>query len=225
MPSAAARPIAHSAPTSFESLSQVVPRLDSEVLRRALESLDCAARQGFVSRPELLTVIDYSLPSTADRLWVLDLEHRRVLFRERVAHGKNSGGDLAAAFSNEVGSLQTSLGLFVTEETYLGRNGYSLRLEGLEPGVNDRALERTIVMHGAPYVSDAAVAALGRLGRSFGCPAVRREIARPLIDAIKGGSVVFAFYPDETWLASSRFGERCGATAPAGALIASSTGS
>jgi hypothetical protein len=128
-----------------------------------------------------------------------------LLFRELVAHGKNSGGNLTNYFSNSPGSLATSLGLFVTEDTYVGGNGYSLRLRGLEEGVNDMARDRAIVMHGASYVSRAAIQALGRLGRSWGCPAVRKEVAKKIINTVRGGSAVFAYYPEKRWLQTSEF--------------------
>jgi hypothetical protein len=146
-----------------------------------------------LARPNLLTIIDYTRPSVEPRLWVLDLEAGRVLYRELVAHGRNTGANLARSFSNAQGSLMSSLGLFVTDSAYIGANGYSLRLRGLQPGINDNAFDRAIVIHGAPYVSPATVARLGRLGRSLGCPAVRPAIARALIDTIKNGSVVFAY--------------------------------
>ena len=187
------------------SLLRQAPGLRSEVLRLALEATHTAIDRGLVRRPELLTVIDYSLPSSQPRLFVFDLAARKLLFRELVAHGKNSGGDQASYFSNSPGSLATSLGLFVTADTYMGGNGYSLRLRGLEEGFNDMALDRAIVMHGAAYVSRAAIQALGRLGRSWGCPAVRREIAKKLIDTVRGGTAVFAYYPEKSWLASSPF--------------------
>lgn len=192
-----------------DSLGARAATLRPEVLGLALEARACAARQGLVADTRLLTVIDYSLPSTEPRLWVLDVPSRRVVFAERVAHGRNSGDDRATRFSNNPGSLQSSLGLFVTDTTYVGRNGYSLRLHGLELGVNDRAFERAIVMHGAPYVSDAAARVLGRLGRSWGCPALATTVAREVIDLIKGGSALFAYYPDANWLDTSRFAGRC----------------
>ncbi len=187
------------------SLLRQAPGLKADVLRLALNATGCAAEKGLVKRRDLLTVIDYSLPSTQPRLFVFDLETRRLLFRELVAHGKNSGGNLANFFSNSPGSLATSLGLFVTADTYVGANGYSLRLKGLEEGVNDMAMDRAIVMHGAPYVSRAAIRALGRLGRSWGCPAVRKEVARKIIDTVRGGSAVFAYYPDKNWLSSASY--------------------
>jgi len=165
------------------------------VLDAALAAYNEAAQDGTLARPDLLTVIDYTRPSTERRLWVLDLARGRVLFHELVAHGKNSGENLARFFSNAHGSLKTSLGLFVTETPYVGRNGYSLRLRGLDRGVNDNALDRAIVMHGASYVSAAIAAKLGRLGRSWGCPAVSAEVAHDIIDTIKGGSAIFAYGP------------------------------
>lgn len=175
------------------------------MLRLAIEASECASQRGLVRRRDRLTVIDYSLPSSQPRLFVFDMSSQKLLFRELVAHGKNSGGDVASFFSNTSGSLATSLGLFVTADTYFGSNGYSLRLRGLEEGVNDMAWDRAIVMHGASYVSREAIRALGRLGRSWGCPAVRSEVARKIIDTVRGGSPLFAYYPDQEWLASSSF--------------------
>lgn len=186
-------------------LLEQAPGLKADVLRMALRATGCAADKGLVKRRDLLTVIDYSLPSSQPRLFVFDLSAKKILFRELVAHGKTSGGNVPSFFSNTPGSLATSLGLFVTAETYVGSNGYSLRLKGLEEGVNDRAMDRAIVMHGAPYVSRAAVRALGRLGRSWGCPAVRKEVARKMIDTLRGGSPIFAYYPDQNWLQQSSF--------------------
>jgi hypothetical protein len=140
---------------------------------------------------------------------VYDLAGRALLYEELVAHGQGSGGNYASRFSNTPDSHQTSLGLFVTDDTYVGRNGYSLRLDGLDRGFNDRARERAIVMHGAPYVNDQISKSLGRLGRSHGCPAVRDGVARELIDRVKGGSLVFAYYPDGEWLKTSRFLSGC----------------
>jgi hypothetical protein len=145
---------------------------------------------------------------------VLDLEAGRRVFRELVAHGVNTGENWATAFSNTLGSRQSSLGLFRTTSTYQGRNGYSLRLEGLEPGFNDLALERTIVVHGAWYVSEAFAKEHGRLGRSWGCPALPKRVARKVINTIKDGSLLFIYYPDEVWLASSELLNGCAADPP-----------
>lgn len=186
-------------------LLQQAPGLKAEVLRLALNAAKKAEEQGLVQRRDLLTVIDYSIPSSQPRLFVFNLAAKKLLFRELVAHGKNSGGDATTAFSNSPGSLETSLGLYVTADTYNGHNGYSLRLKGLDEGFNDMALDRAIVLHGAAYVSQEAVKVLGRLGRSWGCPAVSSVVSKKIIDTIRGGSAVFAYYPDKGWLATSVF--------------------
>jgi len=163
------------------------------VLQAAEAAYQHALSLGVVVNPRLLTVIDYSRPSTEPRLWVLDLVSRAIRQRELVAHGKGSGDNVATSFSNTEGSHKSSLGLFVTGAAYIGQNGYSLRLRGLDPGVNDRAYARDIVIHGAEYVSEVLTRTLGRLGRSWGCPAVRPAIARTLIDEIKDGTVLFVY--------------------------------
>src|SRR5437868_1546333 len=200
-PARAAQP----APSLLQSLVRQAPGLKLDVLKMAVDAANKAAGQGLVARKNLLTVIDYSLPSTEPRLFVFDLAAKKLLFRELCAHGKASGDNMANFFSNDPGSEATSLGLFVTADTYTGHNGYSLRLKGLEEGVNDMAWDRMIVMHGASYVSREAIRVLGRLGRSWGCPAVRQEIAQQIIDTVRGGSPIFAYYPEKSWLESSHF--------------------
>jgi L,D-transpeptidase catalytic domain len=175
------------------------------VLAMALGAIQCATSSGDMTLPPTLTLIDYSRPSTEPRLWVFDLATGRMLFKELVAHGRNTGENMAARFSDDMNSHQSSLGLFVTGDTYVGSNGYSLRLDGLEPGFNGNARERAIVMHGAPYVDGSLAASQGRLGRSWGCPALREAVARNVIDTVRGGGVIFSYYPDEKWLSSSRF--------------------
>lgn len=182
-----------------------VPGLRPEVLRLALEAQEKAIRRGVVERPELLTLIDYSLPSTEKRLWVLDLDRGEVLFHELTTHGKASGGNMATQFSNVSMSLMSNLGLMTTAETYYGKNGYSLRLDGHEPGFNDEARPRAIVIHPADYATPAFISRIGRLGRSWGCPALDPAVARELIDTIKGGSVVYGYYPDRGYLTKSAF--------------------
>lgn len=184
----------------LDDLAAAAPGADRQVIALALEAWGCADTP---ASARSLAVIDYSLPSTEPRLWVFDLERRTLLHAEHVAHGKGSGDNYAHAFSNRYGSHQSSLGLFVTAETYYGRNGYSLRMDGLEPGINDLARERAIVMHGADYVNPALARNFGRLGRSWGCPAVRPQVAREIIDTLSGGQLLFAYYPDEEWLADS----------------------
>jgi hypothetical protein len=183
--------------------------IDPDVFELALGAAACAVRSGSILNPSTLTVIDYSRPSTARRLWVFDLHTQALLYEELVAHGKESGDNMARRFSNELDSHQSSLGLFLTEDAYVGRNGYSLRLRGLDEGFNDRAYERAIVMHGAPYVNDEVARTLGRLGRSWGCPALREGIARAVIDRVKGSGLLFAYYPDSAWLKSSKYLNDC----------------
>jgi hypothetical protein len=178
--------------------------IDPKVFAMALRAAGAAVARGDAN-PKTLTVIDFSRPSTTRRMWVYDLASRELLFEEPVAHGRNSGHDLPTAFSNDAESNQSSLGLFRTAEGYVGKHGYSLRLDGLEAGINDRARARAIVIHGADYVDLGVARTQGRLGRSLGCPAVRPEIASPLIDAVKGGGLLFAYYPDQRWLGSSTF--------------------
>jgi hypothetical protein len=187
-----------------EQLKAMAPNADPAVLSLAVEAAACAAGCG-EGRVERLTVIDYSKPSTEPRLWVFDLERHTLLFEELVAHGKNSGDNMAVSFSNEAGSKKSCLGLFRTGGAYTGGNGYTLRLFGLEPGINNNAYDRAIVIHGAPYVSPASIRTLGRLGRSWGCPVVRRDVAHPLIDSIKEGQLVFIYYPDDGWLNTSAY--------------------
>jgi len=200
---------AHADVPMVERLIAAAPAANPDVIKLATRAADCARRQGLLDGFQHLAVIDYSLPSTQPRMWVFDVERGRLLFQELVAHGRNTGERVAQHFSNIEGSKMSSLGLFQTADTYYGSNGYSLRLRGLDAGFNDNALSRAIVMHGAPYVSEAIAERLGRLGRSWGCPAVRTEVARTVIDTLKGGALLFAYYPDRKWLSESPM-LRCG---------------
>lgn len=186
-------------------MHRLAPDADPRVLSLALEARDCAAAQLGSAPSPRLAVIDYSLPSTKPRLWVFDLAQHSLLFHEYVAHGQGTGENLAHSFSNLDGSHASSLGLFRTGQTYQGHNGYSLRMEGLEPGVNDAAMAREIVMHGAAYVNPDMARQQGRLGRSWGCPALRPQVAPAVIDSLKNGQMIFAYYPDSNWLAHSPF--------------------
>lgn len=152
---------------------------------------------------EILTLVDFSKPSTEERFYVFDMRHKKLLFCSLVSHGKNSGGNYATSFSNENGSLKSSLGFFLTENTYQGKNGYSLVLNGLEKGINDRAKERVIVIHGAAYSNPSVIASSGRLGRSFGCPALPQAVSKPIINTIKGGSLLFIYANNQNYLAYS----------------------
>jgi hypothetical protein len=193
------------APSTADSIASLAPLANREAIEIALAAMRCAQNSGVGIDASRLAFIDYSRPSTEPRLWVFDLRSNRLLYEEVVAHGRGSGENLARVFSNASGSHASSLGLYLTRETYQGRNGYSLRMEGLEPGINDAAMQRAIVMHGAPYVNPDAAAIQGRLGRSHGCPAVREAVARGVIDVLKDGQFVFAYYPDSDWLNRTRW--------------------
>jgi len=191
-------------------LTRAAPGANPNVIKLAVSATQCAIQRGLPAS-QRLAVIDYSRPSTQPRMWVFDLLSGKLLYQELVAHGRNSGDNIANAFSNEPGSLESSLGLFRTLDPYTGHNGYSLRMNGLEPGFNDNAFERAIVIHGAPYVNTSLAMSQGRLGRSWGCPAVRPAVAPKLIETLKGGQFVFAYFPDRRWLSSSSF-LHCGGT-------------
>ena len=152
---------------------------------------------------EVLTLIDFSKPSTQERLYVFDMKNKKMLFSSVVSNGKNSGNNYSTTFSNEEGSHNITLGWYLTQAAYQGRNGYSLILDGLEKGINDRARQRAIVMHGAAYANPSVIRGGGRLGRSFGCPAVPEKLSRPIIDAIKGGSVMYIYAAKPDYLAQS----------------------
>ena len=186
------------------ALTAVAPNLDRTVLRRAVAAMNCALDRG-LERAERLAIIDFSLPSSEQRLWIFDLSQRELLLNELVAHGKGSGQNVASRFSNVSGSYQSSIGLFRTSESYRGRHGYSLRMDGLEAGINDLARERAIVIHGADYVDPQWIDRQGRIGRSQGCPAVRQEVASTVVDTLKDGQFLFSWYPDPDWLANSDF--------------------
>ncbi|MFC6298034.1 hypothetical protein GNF76_14985 [Pseudomonas sp. CCM 7893] len=190
--------------TLYSSLARTAPELNPDVLKRALNAMQCAVGNG-IERSERLAVIDYSMPSTARRLWIFDLRQKKLVLRDLVAHGQKSGENFATQFSNREGSYQSSLGLFRTQESYEGAHGYSLRMDGLEPGFNDRARDRAIVIHAADYVSPLWSKREGRIGRSQGCPAVRPQVARQVVDKLKDGQFMFSWYPDQRWLKSSAY--------------------
>ncbi|HSW93012.1 MAG TPA: murein L,D-transpeptidase catalytic domain family protein [Gammaproteobacteria bacterium] len=178
--------------------------LDTDVLKIGLKAYLKAEQEG-LDRKELLTIIDYTKPSSEKRLWVIDLKHTHILFNTWVTHGQNSGTLNSSSFSNKTNSLKSSLGVFVTDNAYFSDHvGYALRVRGLERGINDNAYKRGVLIHGAWYAS-ADIAKRGALGRSWGCMAVSKNISRPLIDTIKNNTLVVAYYPDRNWLKTSSF--------------------
>ena len=191
-------------PDAHQAAAFTAYGLRAQVYGDALRAWERATER-HQTRSAVLTVIDYSLPSATPRLWVVNLSSNELLFHERVAHGKRSGWDRMTSWSNTVDSLQSSIGVSVTAETYYGKHGLSLRLDGLEPSFNANNRERDIVMHGATYVSADFAAAHGRVGNSWGCPAVGAQVAPRLIHAIEGGTLLVAWYPDEGWRSRSAF--------------------
>lgn len=153
---------------------------------------------------DIITIIDFTLPSTEKRMYVLNVKSKKILFHNIVSHGKNSGDNFATSFSNNHGSFQSSLGFYLTQETYQGGNGFSLRLNGMEKGINDQARPRAIVVHGADYCSQKFINSSGRLGRSYGCPALPKELTKPIINTIKNGSMMYVYAGNKEYIASSK---------------------
>lgn len=190
--------------TAVSQLAAKAPSLNKKVLKLALAAYEKARIRGAVKRP-ILTVIDYSLPSSKQRMWIFDLRRDRLLYNTYVAHGKNSGEVVPHHFSNISSSKETSLGTYVTRSTYIGSKGYSLNLQGLEKGFNDNAYNRRVVVHGAWYVEPEFIKRMGHAGRSWGCPSIAKTMATSIINTIKDGSVLFAYYPDHNYLAHTNF--------------------
>ncbi len=181
-------------------------RLDNVLSFEVFTSAILGQRQiDNIKKKNIITIIDFSKPSTKERFFVIDLKNKQLLYKCFVAHGKNSGGNSAESFSNESLSLKSCLGFFTTAETYSGRHGYSLRLDGLEKNINDNARAREIVIHGAEYVSQEFIKKYGRLGRSWGCPALPAELTKEVIDKISGGSCLFIYGKDDYYKENSNF--------------------
>ena len=156
-------------------------------------------------KKDIITFIDFSKASSDERIYVIDIQNKVLLYKTYVSHGKNSGGNYATSFSNQEGSFKSSLGFFLTTDTYQGKNGYSLKLDGLEENINDNAEKRYIVMHGAKYSNPSTIKYSGRLGRSLGCPALPQSISNEIIDVIKGGSVLFIYADNSDYLSKSKY--------------------
>jgi len=202
---ASANDNSHEATTEalYEDLHLHESGMKEEVFSAAVHGMEKLEEEGKVANPDLISIIDFSQPSNQKRLYVLDLKNRQTLFNTLVAHGKNTGQLWATSFSNKLSSLKSSPGFYITAETYMGDNGYSLRLDGQEQGINDNARRRAIVMHGAYYASPSMVESMGFLGRSWGCPAVPVAEHQAIIDSIKGGSVLFIYTNDRNYAKKS----------------------
>jgi len=188
----------------YDNLRLDTLSLSREAFTYAMEGYKNLQAAGELSNERILSIIDFSLPSSQKRLFIIDMISGRLLFNTLVSHGRNSGTDMATQFSNRPESFQSSLGFYVTGDTYRGEHGYSLKLEGMEKGINDNALTRKIVVHGAPYVSEKVVAMKGYLGRSLGCPAIPDRLKTAIINVIRHGSCLFLYSPDKNYLAQSK---------------------
>lgn len=187
----------------YDSLHLAAEGLSRAAFEYAMEGYQYLLREGKIQNDETVSIIDFTLPSTEKRLFVVDVKLGKVLFNTYVSHGRNSGKEMATEFSNDPQSYKSSLGFYVTAGTYTGKHGYSLKLEGEEPGINDNALARGIVMHSAPYVSERTIDQLGFLGRSQGCPAVPGALYKSIITAIKDGSCLFIYSDNNNYLSHS----------------------
>ena len=204
--------IAANAKTTFEAKSKSfytvidangfsLPTFESFIA--AFEGYEQLKQQGKIEN-EILTIVDFSLSSSQDRMWVIDMKTQKVILKSLVSHGRNSGSEFATDFSNASESFKSSLGFYVTGETYTGKHGLSLRLDGMEYGINDNARNRAVVVHGADYVSKSFIKNTGRLGRSQGCPAVPYEVHKELIQTIKGKSCIFIYHPSRSYVVKSK---------------------
>ena len=187
----------------YDSLKLNLCGLSHNAFDYAVKGFEYLKSKGKIANESVISIVDFTRPSSQKRLFVLDLKNYRILFNTYVAHGQGSGAAMATAFSNKPESYQSSLGFYTTSDTYNGKNGYSLHLEGMEKGINDKAEERAIVMHGAPYVSEDFIRDRGFLGRSWGCPAVPEQLSRPIIEKIKNGSCLFIFSDNKNYLSHS----------------------
>lgn len=191
-------PLENTADMLYERLG-LDGKLEFAIFQRAIEGM----REYEFEKTNLLTIIDYTKASHKKRLFVIDLENEKVLYHILVAHGKNSGVHFAQDFSNKNRSLMSSPGFYTTAETYFGKHGYSLKLDGLEEGINDHARERLIVIHGADYVSEDFIQKYDRIGRSWGCPALPLDLTKEVINLIKEGSCLYIHTDDEYYIRHS----------------------
>ncbi len=188
----------------YDSLRLNLCGLSQQAFQYAMQGFDYLVKGGKISNSKILSIIDFSQPSNKKRLFIIDLDNYKVLFNTYVAHGMNSGKEYASQFSNNPESNKSSLGFYETAETYIGKNGYSLHLQGLEKGINDKADSRAIVMHGADYVSEDYVRMQGYIGRSQGCPAVPEKLHKPIINKIKNGTCLFIYSLNRNYFIHSK---------------------
>jgi hypothetical protein len=189
---------------AYDSMNLDKLGLSEQAFNYAMKGFNYLLQQGRLSKDNIISIVDFTLPSYRKRLYVIDLENYRVLFNTYVAHGVNSGREYANQFSNQPSSYKSSLGFYETLGTYIGQHGYSLKLDGLEKGINDNANSRAIVIHAADYVDESLIRSQGFIGRSWGCPALPEKLHKPIIDRIRNGSCLFIYSNDNVYLRSSR---------------------
>jgi hypothetical protein len=187
----------------YDSLHLETMGLSRQAFDYAQKGWNKLFREGKLSNDSILAIADFSQPSSQKRLYILDLKEYKVLFNTLVAHGRNSGKEIATSFSNSSSSYKSSPGFYVTGETYNGKHGYSLKLNGVEKGINDNAYNRAIVVHGADYVDESYVTNQGYIGRSQGCPAVPEREAQPIINTIKNNTCFFIYEPGKSYTSRS----------------------
>jgi L,D-transpeptidase catalytic domain len=193
-----AKEVAAQSALLYEELGLIKKGLSKEAFDYAYKGYRNLLDKGILSQPGYLTICDFSQSARQKRFYLIDLANNKIVFNTFVAHGRNSGCEFATNFSNKLESLQSSLGFYVTKDTYSGEHGLSLRIEGLEPGFNDKAFQRAIVIHGAPYIGD------GCTGRSYGCPAVPQKESKKIINTIKNGTCLFIYHPEKKYLKGSK---------------------
>ncbi len=178
--------------------------LSKEAFEYGIKGFENLLAAGKLHNDQIISIVDFSKASSKKRLFVIDVKNSRVLFNTYVSHGRNSGRELAQEFSNEPESFKSSLGFFVTGGTYDGKHGFSMRLNGEEPGFNDKALSRAIVMHSAEYINESVIKSQGFIGRSLGCPALSPAVYKPVIEKIKNGTCLFLYSPNKSYLTHSK---------------------
>lgn len=188
----------------YDSLQLGVLGLSQEAFSYGLQGFRQLLDNGRLKNDSVIAIVDFSLPSTQKRLFIIDIRNGRLLFNTLVSHGRNSGKLNATSFSNKLNSYKSSLGFYVTDDTYMGEHGLSLRLQGTEKGINDNARTRAIVMHGAEYVNEDLIDSQGYIGRSLGCPAIPLSVHREVIKSISNGACLFVYSPNKTYIAKSK---------------------
>ncbi|GGA86801.1 murein L,D-transpeptidase catalytic domain family protein [Puia dinghuensis] len=201
--SAELRRVINQAAMIYTAMNLQETGLDQKAFEYAWRGYHNLLKKGAIHKRSVLSICDFSQSSRSKRMYVIDVQHKKLLYRTYVAHGQNSGDEFASTFSNDEDSYKSSLGFYITERTYVGRNGLSLRLDGVDPGYNDKALKRNIVLHGASYVGEPYMQEYGNLGTSLGCPALPIEMSARIIHAVKGGSCLFIYHPTAQYLDNS----------------------